>query len=211
MTNFNVSHSRFLKTVNNPSKYYLDMIRKYVGKISDPEMLEDDVKFFVDRLKTLLEGDKVDDPKILHKIAYFTFDRVLYEACEDTYKTPNRALALERDIIIDNKRNFRTGNTFYSRARDYFRSSLYSFSTVLTSKNSDGTYTVVDFDAVSNHLHNALDNYYRDVEKKYPNLLTSSYPTKSLHNTVKNSLQEIDDEFRKIIYNLNTESNSRTF
>ncbi|MBQ8522085.1 MAG: hypothetical protein IJ458_00285 [Clostridia bacterium] len=211
MATFNISNCKFIKTVDNPKQYYLSIIRKYVGKISDPSMLEDDVKFFINRLVELLKGDSIDDPKVLHKIAFFTFDRVWYEVCEDTTRTPNRSLALERDLLIDNEKHFRKGDSFYSRARDYFRNILYSAAALLTSQNEIGKYAVVDLDAVSEFLHRELNKYYNEVEKINPNLLTSGFPTEALHNTVKNAFKDIDKEFRKVIYNINTTPQTWTF
>lgn len=211
MATFNISNCKFIKTVDDPKKYYMDTLRKYISKTSDPSTLESDVEFFTERLIRLLAPDNINSPEILHKIAYFTFDRVWYSVCEDTTKTPHRSLALERDVIIDDVKRFKKGRTFYSKCRDSFRDSLYSLEALLTSKNEIGQYAVVDLDAVSEYLHSELNKYYNNIEKVNPKLLTSSYPTKALHLAVENAFQYIGAEFYNVIYNVNTKPQNWTF
>ena len=210
MAHFDISNCKFIKTVDNPTQYYLDMIKKYIGK-AFPNISQEANRIAYEDLVNKLrdKGKSLNDTSALPMIAYFAFDQVWYQACEKTSRTPNRPFALERDI--DDTLVRTDTKSFYVQIDEYAKSAIYDASSLFTKPNEIGKYAVIDLDAISNLITNSIDNFYNRAERVNPELLKTPYPIKELHNSVRDALVTFKSELRHVISNVKTDKQTWTF
>lgn len=216
MINFDISNSKYVTTTSKePYKYYLEIAEKYLsqpyeitGGKNNPEIQKDiertlkEAHIFLN--KELQDTGGISSPKSLHRLCYYAFAKVLFDASFNAH-FPNRLYALEMyylpesedDTLILNEKGF------YSKIQSITKEVLYDGATraLLTSKNRWGENYIIDFDLLSMNLRQAINGYSYKMEKIDPRLAQSGLPNKEFHQAVRNVIDDFCNDIIHIVEN----------
>ena len=208
MANFDYSKCKFITTSKNPSEYYLNIMKDYIAKTCSPDELDAEYNRSIKTLERLLNGDTINNPKVLHKICYYAFTNVWFTICQATTSCPGKPFALEcLELNKYGEESFKNDG-FYIAIQKRVKNILYdaSIQVLLSSPDKFDNYPVIDLNELSRLIHNAIKKYYDDVAKVDARLLQSKRPNKNLHNNVTNAISKFESSLNKITYNYNPQS-----
>ena len=204
MAGFDFSKCEYITTKRNPTQYYMDMMKKFIGNsIKDEDELQKEFNYCKDDLTKKLKGDSLNSTKVLHKVCYYSFAQMWIDACLDTPRIPGKPFTLEYVAMDEDGEEYIPQNGFYNKVLNRVKSIIFdpAIQALLSKPDKYGDYPVIDLEEFGRRINRAIEQYYTQAAETDERLLKSQIPTKALHGNVDKVIADFEKQMRAIVNN----------